>query len=233
MCQDRKYLDFLTGYEERYMKYKEQFFSIALVFVFLILASSVALGSQTEKPVADFSANITGGTVPLAVKFTDDSIGGVPIFWCWDFGDSNYSKHAMNTTHTFTMPGVYNITLRVKNEAGSSSITRSGYITVEAPTDTSGKVLDPSGTRWSVAGFEGGFPREYHEVPWEFHSQYCMNAGDLWTGNWSFVPDSPDRVHTFITHANGETDSCDVVFVSPNWFVAVKDDELYRLGKRI
>lgn len=215
------------------MRYKEQFYSIALAFVFLILSSSTSLAVQTERPMADFSANVTGGAASLVVKFTGVSTGGIPTSWFWDFGDGTYSKHAMNTTHTFTNPGVYNITMEVINEAGSNSITRSDYITVEIPTDTSGKGFDPSGTRWSVAGFEGGLPREYHAVPWEFHSQYYMNAGDIWTGNWSLVPDYPNRVHTFITHANGETNSCDVVFVSPNWFVAIKDDELYRLGKRI
>ena len=99
--------------------------------------------------------------------------------------------------------------------------------------ETDKPLFDPSGTRWSVAGFENGYVRDYHPVPWEFHSGYCMNAGDIWVGNWSFIPNYPDRIHTSIKHKDGSTDECDVVFVSSNWFVAVKDNELYRLGKRI
>jgi hypothetical protein len=36
-----------------------------------------------------------------------------------------------------------------------------------------------------------------------------------------------------VIHANGSTDDYDVVFVSSNWLVAVKDEELYRLDQRI
>lgn len=214
------------------MKYAEKLFLISLFFIVLTLASPSSIASA-NKPIADFSANVTGGTVPLIVKFTDESAGGSPVSWHWDFGDGIYSKHTANATHTFVKPGLYNITLTVTNADGSSCITKPKYINVENVTDASGKNFDPSGTRWSVAGFETGYVREYHSVPWEFHSNYYMNAGDIWTGNWSFIPDYPDRIHTYIMHRDGSTDECDVIFVSPNWFVAVKDDELYRLGKRI
>lgn len=37
-------------------------------------------------PVADFSANVTSGKVPLMVKVTDAGIGGTPTFRLWNFG---------------------------------------------------------------------------------------------------------------------------------------------------
>lgn len=86
--------------------------------------------SGSKRPVADFSASPNSGTAPLKVLFTDNSIGE-PTSWLWDFGDGINSKHAMNATHTFTKPGTYNVTLNVNNTAGSSSITRPGYITVK------------------------------------------------------------------------------------------------------
>jgi PGF-pre-PGF domain-containing protein len=67
------------------------------------------------------------------VLFTDTSTGGVPTSWYWDTGDGIYSKHAMNATHTFTKPGMYNVTLTVANEAGYSTVTKSNYITVTSP----------------------------------------------------------------------------------------------------
>jgi PGF-pre-PGF domain-containing protein len=84
-------------------------------------------------PVAKFTSNITSGTVPLVVRFFDLSTGGVPTSWDWDFGDGINSKHAMNATHTFANPGMYNVTLTVANEAGYSTVTKSNYITVTPP----------------------------------------------------------------------------------------------------
>ena len=37
-------------------------------------------------PVADFTANVTSGPAPLAVRFTDASTG-TPTSWSWTFGD--------------------------------------------------------------------------------------------------------------------------------------------------
>ena len=84
-------------------------------------------------PVAEFYAKVTSGTVPLVVLFTETSTGGIPTSWLWNFGDGIDSKHAMNATHTFTKPGVYNVTLTVANEAGNSTVTKSNYITVTPP----------------------------------------------------------------------------------------------------
>ena len=89
--------------------------------------------TNTLPPVAEFTANVTSGTVPLVVLFSDISTGGVPTSWYWDTGDGIYSKHAMNATHTFTNPGVYNVTLTVANEAGNSTVTKPNYITVTSP----------------------------------------------------------------------------------------------------
>jgi PGF-pre-PGF domain-containing protein len=89
--------------------------------------------TNTLPPVAEFTANVTSGTIPLVVQFTDISTGGVPTSWYWDFGDGINSKHATNATRTFPNPGVYNITLTVANGAGNSTVTKSNYITVTPP----------------------------------------------------------------------------------------------------
>ncbi|RXA17824.1 PKD domain-containing protein [Methanosarcina sp. MSH10X1] len=83
-----------------------------------------------ESRSMDFSANVTAGTAPLKVLFTDTSTGETPISWLWDFGDGTSSKHAMNATHTFTKPGTYNIMLTVTNKTDSISAGKSNYITV-------------------------------------------------------------------------------------------------------
>ncbi len=91
------------------------------------------LTARPIEPQAGFTSNVTSGIAPLTVLFTDTSTGGVPTSWHWDTGDGIYSKHAMNATHTFTNPGVYNVTLTVTNEAGNSTVTKPNYITVTPP----------------------------------------------------------------------------------------------------
>jgi PKD repeat protein len=57
--------------------------------------SDIYMYDLTAKPIepqAGFTSNVTSGTAPLTVLFTDTSTGGVPASWYWDFGDGIYSK---------------------------------------------------------------------------------------------------------------------------------------------
>ena len=85
-------------------------------------------------------------------------------------------------------------------------------------------------TSWNVASFEHGELGGYHPVPWIFHPDKTVNAGNLWAGVWTEV--GKDRISVAIALTSGQVDRCTVIFVSPRWFVAVKNGDLYRLGKR-
>ena len=80
-------------------------------------------------PVASFSANITSGTKPLTVNFTDTSSNS-PTEWYWTFGDG-YTSSYQNVTHTYTGIGTYTVTLTAYNSAGSNETSASDYITVD------------------------------------------------------------------------------------------------------
>ena len=85
---------------------------------------------QPVPVVADFTADNTSGYFPLTVKFTDLSTGvPVPSSWNWNFGDGATSTQR-NPTHTYSQPGLYNVSLTVANVNGQDSITKAGYITV-------------------------------------------------------------------------------------------------------
>jgi PKD repeat protein len=85
---------------------------------------------QPVPVVADFTADNTSGYFPLTVKFTDLSTGvPVPSSWSWNFGDGATSTER-NPTHTYSQPGLYNVSLTVANVNGQDSITKAGYITV-------------------------------------------------------------------------------------------------------
>lgn len=94
-------------------------------------------------PTANFTANQTSGTAPLAVQFNDTSTGS-PIVWNRSFGDGTWYNTTdaaeRNVTHTYAAAGNYTVSLTVSNAAGSNTSTRTDYIWVSAaptPTPTS------------------------------------------------------------------------------------------------
>jgi PGF-pre-PGF domain-containing protein/uncharacterized repeat protein (TIGR02543 family) len=99
-------------------------------------------------PVANFSADVTSGTAPLSVSFTDLS-NNTPTSWLWDFGDGSNST-SQNPTHSYTVAGSYNVTLNATNAAGSNVSEQTSYITVAAAPSSSGS-SGSSGTRASVS----------------------------------------------------------------------------------
>jgi len=79
-------------------------------------------------PGAGFSASPQQGDVPLMVSFSDESTNR-PMTWLWNFGDGSSSTE-QNPVHTYVSPGIYFVTLRVSNNFGSNSLTKSDYIDV-------------------------------------------------------------------------------------------------------
>lgn len=87
-------------------------------------------GGGGTAPTAAFSASPTSGTAPLSVQFTDTSSGG-PTSWEWDFqNDGTTDSTQQNPSFVYTSPGAYSVKLTVSNTSGSSSMTKTDYITV-------------------------------------------------------------------------------------------------------
>lgn len=82
-------------------------------------------------PQALFSADITEGTAPLTVHFTDQSAGIVES-WSWDFGDGETGSE-QNPVHKYTSPGTYTVSLTASNRDASDTATLTDYITVVSP----------------------------------------------------------------------------------------------------
>ena len=80
---------------------------------------------------ASFTANRTGGPVPLGVAFTDASTGD-PTSWLWDFGDGEIST-ARNPVHVYGDPGTYSVTLTAGNGYFTHATTALGFIIATAP----------------------------------------------------------------------------------------------------
>jgi YVTN family beta-propeller protein len=83
---------------------------------------------KVVKPVANFIASPTSGKSSLTVAFTDKS-QNTPTSWRWVFGDGKISTE-QNPTHQYTKAGTYKVKLTATNAAGSSTVSRDGYIVV-------------------------------------------------------------------------------------------------------
>jgi PKD repeat protein len=82
-------------------------------------------------PIAEFSADPKTGSVPLTVHLSDLSTG-TPGTWAWTFGDGGTSD-LQNPEYIYDTVGIYNVTLRVANALGNSTLTKNGYIDVKSP----------------------------------------------------------------------------------------------------
>jgi len=79
-------------------------------------------------PVAGFTASPTSGYAPLSVAFTDSSTE-FPSSFSWVFGDGGTSTNA-NPAHTYTAAGTYTVSQTVTNNEGTSTETKTQYVTV-------------------------------------------------------------------------------------------------------
>ncbi len=95
---------------------------------FLLIATSAGAYGQT----ADFTTDITSGTSPVTVQFTDASTGGV-ISWFWNFGNGNTST-LQNPAAVYVSPGDYTVTLTVSDGTNSNTKTVSNIISVYSST---------------------------------------------------------------------------------------------------
>jgi PKD repeat protein len=88
--------------------------------------------------VPNFAANVTSGTAPLAVKFTDSSSGTGLFAWNLSTGDGTWynttSISQKSPTHTYTAAGTYDVTEYVYGSGGYSFVKKFDYITVGAGT---------------------------------------------------------------------------------------------------
>lgn len=76
-------------------------------------------------PTAEFNTNVSEGTTPLNVQFTDMSSDpdGSIINWYWDFGDGA-TANVQHPSHTYTSDGTYTVTLTVTdNEQATDQST--------------------------------------------------------------------------------------------------------------
>jgi len=107
-------------------------FLILCIVALMCMNGLVSAAVVTDAPVANFTANITSGTIPLTVQFTDISTNATS--WAWDFdNDGTVDSTEQNVSHTYISASNYTVNLTVSNAGGSDSEVRTDYIVVSEP----------------------------------------------------------------------------------------------------
>lgn len=89
--------------------------------------------TEPAAPVANFTVSTPHAqTYPLTVTCTDTSTN-IPTSWAWSWGDGTANSTTANPSHQYTSAGTWTIILTATNALGSSSYTRTNYITTYAP----------------------------------------------------------------------------------------------------
>jgi PKD repeat protein len=88
---------------------------------------------------AGFQADVTSGTSPLAVNFTDQSFSSAPggvLTWAWDFdGDNVTDSTAQNPSFVYTTCGDFTVSLTVTDsQHAPSTFTRTAYVSTDSIT---------------------------------------------------------------------------------------------------
>ncbi len=155
-----------------------------ILLLALVLSVVVGLAGCPCCPRADFRANVTQGTLPLAVQFEDVSTPGALAItgWAWSFGDGSHSTE-QDPTHIYTAAGRYTVSLTVTTATGQAVETKCRFICVsqrgdEEPFEEYPISSDVATTRdrtlVPVAPTGSGIQ------PWDV-SQYEANGYGQWT----------------------------------------------------
>ena len=156
---------------------------------------TVTAAPTTLPPLANFSATPTSGIAPITVSYTDTSTGNIASR-LWSFGDGSTST-TQNPTHTYSVAGIYTVSLKVTGTGGSNTITKSSFINVASNIATNGKGLvaaysfeEIGGTKVADASSKAnhGIIKEAIRVSTGRHGKALKFDG---VNDWVTVNDSP------------------------------------------
>jgi len=105
------------------------------------LSTEVTAVAECPPPTASFEASPTDCCAPLSVTFTDTSVADTSLVltntveaWSWDFGDGMGTSLEQNPIYTYTVAGVYTVTLTITDAHGcSDTAVQSSAIAANPP----------------------------------------------------------------------------------------------------
>ncbi|MEM8929083.1 MAG: PKD domain-containing protein, partial [Bacteroidota bacterium] len=181
---------------------------------------NITVTDGNQPPIAVATANPTSGQVALFVEFFGDTSSddnNTIVQYEWNFGDGSANSFDVNTNHTFTSTGVYNVVLTVTDEIG---LTDTDTVTI-----TVSSLPNNPPTAVATSNISSG------NVPLnvDFNASNSNDDNGIVTYLWDFgdgsaTSDLITPMHTYqsigtftatltVTDAQGESDS-DTIFIT-------------------
>lgn len=141
------------------------------------------VGAGNTPPVVQVGATPTIGQAPMPVTFTSTGSydpDAQPFTYAWDFKDGATST-AADPTHTYTTPGVYDVTLTLtETTAPFATATETVRVTVGSNPPLATIVTPPDGTQYAIGdtltftgtGTSGGSPLPASALAWEIRHRH-------------------------------------------------------------
>lgn len=92
--------------------------------------------------IASFSTNTVCVGTPTVFTDQSSSTSGILTNWSWDFGDSTAIDINQNTSHTYSAPGTYSVTLTIVSDLPCTTSIVNQVIVYDFPTVTASAYLD-------------------------------------------------------------------------------------------
>ncbi len=141
------------------------------------------LYGQAEVLEADFEGQPTIGVRPLAVSFSNTSLGEYTESK-WDFGDGQTSA-LEDPLHLYFATGSYTVTLTITGTLGTDTITKTNYVEVYDPLRADFSADPTSGIVPFTADFTNLSAGEYTACQWDFGdgqgSASCLDQAHEYT----------------------------------------------------
>ncbi len=112
-----------TEAEPKYTYTKSGKYSVSLNATFDGISTLSKKTIVVKSPLSvSIVANPASGQAPLNAQFTVASTGKAPLVYVWDFNqDKAIDSILQNPTYTFTLPGDYNVSVKVTDAEGNSA----------------------------------------------------------------------------------------------------------------
>jgi gliding motility-associated-like protein len=185
------------------------YYTIVLSVTNGLCADTIQQTIYVEPPIPsiDFTASDTAGCGPFTVQFFENTIDATSFRWIFDDGQESTDP---NPTHTFMLPGYYNITLRAFGPGGSSFETKDSFIYVY-PKPNAFFAASPR-TRYLPSAIFTLIDGSADATSWE----YLITHDSLPQFQYTFTDQSPQfqltvpgyyTVRLIVTNANGCRDT--------------------------